>query len=100
MLNPQRRLFCLCVGTYDFTYCGNMEPPLETSNISMVLEEKNIFDPRLTASEIIHKGASQSQPDEIAVSQRVYCISSYFPFFSFFEDLLLLLLNTLKVERL
>ena len=63
----------------------------------MVMEEKNIFDPRLTTSEIIRKNLSDGKPDEIVVSQRVYCISSYFPFFSFFEDLLLLLLNTLKV---
>lgn len=37
---------------------------------------------------------------EIGMTQRVYCITSYLPFFSFFEQLILSILNIVKVERL
>ena len=34
---------------------------------------------------------------EVGMTQRVYCITSYFPFFTFFEDLILSILNIVKV---
>jgi len=37
---------------------------------------------------------------EVGMTQRVYCITSYLPFFSFFEELILSMLNIVKVERL
>lgn len=102
ILNPQRRLYCLCVGTYDFTYCGTVaDPEDECVSASVVIGAGEVFDPRTCASEIVKAQMNTTlQPDEIAVSQRVYCVSSYFPFFSFYEEVVLLLLNMLKVERL
>jgi hypothetical protein len=65
----------------------------------MLVGEREALESSVCSSEIVRPNASNT-PEEIAVSQRVYCISSYFPFFSFFEEVLLLLLNMLKIERL
>jgi hypothetical protein len=86
MLNPQRRLYCLSVGTYDFTCCGVSDASDEEGvSQSMMVNGTDVFDPRICSSEITQTRKELPEcPLEIAVSQRVYCISSYFPFFGFF----------------
>ena len=102
-MNPSRRLFCLCVGTYDFTYMGRHSDELESFSThslqtGSVLNESKVnssgFLPNY--SMVMQRGAE----DEIGVSQRVYCLMSYYPFFSFFADILLSVLNIIKIERL
>lgn len=37
---------------------------------------------------------------EIGITQRVFCIMSYYPFFTFYEEILRNLINIVKMERL
>lgn len=51
----------------------------------MVVENRECLDASvLCASSEIVRPEGKGNMNEIAVSQRVYCVSSYFPFFSFF----------------
>jgi hypothetical protein len=48
----------------------------------------------------IDEGLDSLSDLEIGISQRVFCIMSYFPFFGFFEEVLRNLINNIKMERL
>jgi predicted nucleotide-binding protein (sugar kinase/HSP70/actin superfamily) len=37
---------------------------------------------------------------DVGITQRVFCIMSYYPFFTFFEEILRNLINIVKMERL
>ena len=59
--------------------------------------EEGEFMPQLSNKS--SSSSSQSGVDAI-VSQRVFCITSYYPFFTFFEEILKNLINIVKMERL
>lgn len=104
LLNPSRKLFCLCVGTYDFTYIKKQFNQQNfTSSHSFEISRQSSTSNNLNSSGFFpnYSDVHQiSRAEQIGISQRVYCIMSYFPFFSFFADILLAMLNIIKVERL
>lgn len=108
-LNPEKQLFCLCIGINDYTSVDKEKSDLAI-NFSLVDSkndkykeegpksmEEGEFMPQL--SNRSSSSSSQSGIDAI-VSQRVFCITSYYPFFTFFEEILKNLINIVKMERL
>jgi hypothetical protein len=113
-INPDHRLFCICIGIHDYT-CGPQQP--DKINISLGTLSNGSFpsaqDPQIKSegyegSPSRQKDSSksiedmiESAPDlEMGITQRVFCIMSYYPFFSFFEEILRNLINIVKMERL
>lgn len=86
----------MCIGTYDFTYMGKSAESFSVAS----LPSAEIQDKRICSSELIPNLSELSNMDpyhEVGMTQRVYCITSYLPFFSFFEDVILSILNIVKV---
>ena len=108
-LNPQKQLFCLCIGINDYTSVDKEKSDfainfsLVDSHIDQYKEpgpksmEEGEFMPQLSNKS--SSSSSQLGVDAI-VSQRVFCITSYYPFFTFFEEILKNLINIVKMERL
>lgn len=114
-INPDHRLFCICIGIHDYTWLdtnrnklnislGNIE---HSSNSLELHEESKIksegCEGALSNKESfksIEEGLENINDLEIGITQRVFCIMTYYPFFSFFEEILRNLINIVKMERL
>lgn len=123
-INPERTLFCLCIGIHDYTTLTNdgmsVSPTrskkadhslksieeedqmggnelANSINFSDVEEKNQPSDSNFSSSK---SGESMISQHKIFISHRVFCISSYYPFFSFYEEILRRLINIIKMERL
>lgn len=100
-INPERQLFFLCIGINDYTSVdkkGREEEGNLSLNGSQKESNEDNFAQQLS-SKTISSTSSNKSVDAI-ISQRVFCITSYYPFFTFYEEILRNLINIVKMERL
>ena len=92
MLNPERRIYAVCIILEEFTIIDEQKPFEKIENkLERKKSEKSVKFKEIEITRI--------EDLKIAVSQRAYTIFSHYPFFSFFEELLKALVYSAKVER-
>jgi hypothetical protein len=95
LLNPERKIFAICIQLEEFTIVNQESPLIELKTHRNKGSQKNFKSVKF------QDFPSNKENDNltIIVSKRVYCLFSYYPFFGFFEELLKSLLYAVKVER-
>lgn len=107
-INPEKALYCLCIGISEYTTIdngmGQKNFSKKNSSLNIIEEESPTMKYELTDELLpeqagtfsMNEKTSENFPSEsstesqnsnckITMSQRVFCISSYYPFFSFYE---------------